>query len=70
MLLAVVGVVVVVVIILYLISPDMERTGRGVLDRVVHFVPVKSLKIVINAWQILTQVRVTKILTFHRYRST
>lgn len=47
---AVMGMAVVVVITLYLISPDMEGTGRGVLDRVVNFVPVKSLKIVINAW--------------------
>lgn len=54
--LAAVGVGAVVVIANYLVSGEMG--GTGVLDRVMRRMPLSSLKILIVAWQILTQVRV------------
>lgn len=58
--LTVVGMAIVVLTSLYLISPYMEGTRRGGLGRVAQVVPIRSLKIIINTWQILTQVRGTK----------
>lgn len=53
----VVVVVIVVATILYLVSGEMEVAGRGIVDRVVRYLPHQTLKIVIVVWQILTQVR-------------
>lgn len=42
---------------MYLVSGDLERAERGIMDRVTRHVPRQSPKIVLVAWQILTQVK-------------
>ena len=44
-------------IVSYLVSPDTRGSGRGLVDRVSRQIPLHSLKIIIVAWQIVTQVR-------------
>ena len=41
----------------YLVSADVGGAGRGIVDRVTRRIPMQSVKIVVVAWQILTQVR-------------
>lgn len=47
---------VVVNVIMYIMSPDAEVAGRGIVRRVIRHVPLQPVKIVIVSWQILTQV--------------
>ena len=51
-----VSAVVVVGAIRYLMSAEIQGEGKGVVDRMTRRVPVQAMKIVIVAWQILTQV--------------
>lgn len=62
------GVVVVVVLVLtillaaaviatHTISGQLEGGGRGRIERLTRYIPLQSVKIVIVAWQIVTQVR-------------
>ena len=41
----------------YLVSAEVGGAGRGIVDRVTRWVPMQSIKIIVVAWQILTQVR-------------
>ncbi len=41
----------------YLLSGESGARRRGVVERVGRYIPLQSLKILIVAWQILTQVR-------------
>ena len=41
----------------YLVSAQVGDAGRGIVDRVTRWVPMQSIKIIVVAWQILTQVR-------------
>ncbi|CAM9568519.1 unnamed protein product, partial [Hapterophycus canaliculatus] len=41
--------------VLYLMSGEVRSTGHGVVNRMARCVPLQSIKIVIVAWQILTQ---------------
>lgn len=43
--------------VVYVMSGDVRGTRRGMIERVASYVPLHSVKIVIVAWQILTQVR-------------
>ena len=43
-------------IIRYLMSSEIQGGGRGIVDRMTRHVPVQAMKIIIVAWQILTQV--------------
>ena len=52
-------VVVGIVLALHLLSGGMENTERGLVSRIIRIVPVQAVKIIIVAWQILTQVRPT-----------
>ena len=52
-------------IVLYLVSPDTRGSARGVVARMARFIPLQSLKIIIVAWQIVTQVKLqTRIQLF------
>ena len=46
-----------VFVVVYLVSGDSMGSGTGLVDRIAYFIPLQSLKIVIVAWQIVTQVR-------------
>lgn len=46
-----------VVIVTYLVSGELEDDGTGFLDRARRYLPLKSIKIVVVVWQIITQVR-------------
>ena len=46
-----------IAIVLYLISGETAGSGRGIVHRMAHLIPLQSLKIIIVAWQIVTQVR-------------
>ena len=78
--------VAVIPIVSYLLSPELgPGTKRACIGRLVGYIPLNSIKIVIVAWQIVTQVRSTekkstlcrkietilckKALTPHLYRS-
>lgn len=55
--LAVLGFCVVIAVVSYATSGEAGMdTGHGVIERVARFIPLQSIKIVIVAWQILTQV--------------
>ena len=41
----------------YLVSAEVGGAGRGIVDRAMRWVPMQSIKIIVVAWQILTQVR-------------
>ena len=41
----------------HLVSAEVGGGGRGIVDRVTRWVPMQSIKIIVVAWQILTQVR-------------
>ena len=53
-----------IVVVLYLSSAGMRGSRRSMVNRVARFVPFQSLKIIIVAWQIVTQVSM-----FNRRRS-
>lgn len=52
----VVAVTVIVFVVLYVMSGE-ARIGGGIIECLPRYIPLQSLKIVIVAWQILTQVR-------------
>lgn len=56
--LVVVAVAVVVAAASHVVSGEARAEGEGVVGRFRRHIPLPSLKIVIVAWQILTQVRV------------
>ena len=58
--LAVGGLVVAVAVVVYVMSGKAGAGRRGVIERLGRYVPFQSVKIVIVAWQILTQVRVVR----------
>lgn len=43
----------------YTMSSGLESGGRRTLERVMRFIPLQSIKIVIVALQIVTQVRLS-----------
>ena len=47
-----------VIVALHLLSEEKEGTGRGIVDRIMRIIPFHTLKIVVVAWQILTQVNI------------
>ena len=49
------AVVMTVVVVKYVTSANMGA-GRGIFSRLLRRVPLQSVKIIIVAWQILTQV--------------
>ena len=50
------GTAVGVIVALHLLSEEKEGAGRGIVDRIIRIIPLHTLKIVVVAWQILTQV--------------
>lgn len=54
------AVFVVIVVAGYIVSGEQERTKKGLVERTMRYIPLQSLKIVIVAWQILTQVRIAR----------
>ena len=40
----------------YLVSGKDGGSGRGVVERLGRYIPLQSVKIIVVAWQILTQV--------------
>lgn len=55
-----VALLVAVAVVSYLVSGNVGGTRRGILKRVARFIPLQSVKIVVVAWQILTQVRLVQ----------
>lgn len=55
--LAAIALLAMVFLVSYLVSGKLEGTRRGVVNRIRHYIPFQSIKIVIVSWQILTQVR-------------
>ena len=54
---AVVALFVVIAVVSYATTGEGNGKGRGLVERVARYIPLQSVKIVIVAWQILTQVR-------------
>lgn len=54
-----VALVLAVAVVSYVLSGESGGRMSGVVARVTQFIPLQSVKIVIVAWQILTQVRAT-----------
>ncbi|CAN0440774.1 unnamed protein product, partial [Ascophyllum nodosum] len=53
----------------YLVSAEVGGAGRGIVDRVTRWVPMQSIKIIVVAWQILTQfVSVANVTFPHVYQ--
>ena len=52
------GAAVGVIVTTHLLSEMKEGTGRGIVDRITRIIPLHTLKIVVVAWQILTQVNI------------
>lgn len=50
----------------YLVSGE-EAGGRHILHRLTRNIPLQSVKIIIVAWQILTQVSTVVVLCKHKY---
>ena len=46
-----------IAVVFHLISGEKEGTGRGIVDGIARYVPLQAVKIVIVAWQIVTQVK-------------
>lgn len=59
--LAVVALVVAVAVVVYVMSGKAGAGRGGMVDRVGRYIPLQSVKIVIVAWQILTQVSVVVV---------
>ena len=55
------GAAVGVIVAFHLVSGEKEGARRGIVGRISRIVPLHALKIVIVAWQILTQVNVRYI---------
>lgn len=55
--LALAALCVAVAVVSYVMSGEHGSRGKGLAGRVARFIPLQSVKIVIVAWQILTQVR-------------
>lgn len=51
------GMVIATSVFFHLVSGGKEGTGPGIVNRLRRNIPLQSLKIIIVAWQILTQVR-------------
>ena len=58
--LAVVALIVAVAVVSYATTGEGKGKGRGLVARVARYIPLQSVKIVIVAWQILTQVSLTR----------
>ncbi len=54
--LAVLALVVAAGAISYVLSGETEVGGRGVVERLRRYIPLQSVKIIVVAWQILSQV--------------
>lgn len=50
-----------VVMVSYILSGEVAGRGTGIVARLTRFVPLQSVKIVVVAWQILTQVRASRV---------
>lgn len=59
--LAVVALVVAVAVVVYVMSDKVRVGKRGMVERVGRYIPLQSVKIVIVAWQILTQVSAVRV---------
>lgn len=55
--LGVAAIFVAVVVVLYVVSGEVGDKGDRFVARLKRYIPLQSVKIVIVAWQILTQVR-------------
>lgn len=55
---AIIGAVIVTVLFWHMVSVDRRVVGNEIVHCIFEHVPVRSLKIAIVMWQIITQVRV------------
>lgn len=56
--LAVAALAIAATVVVYIMSGKVEVGRQGMIERLRRFIPVHSVKIVIVAWQIVTQVSV------------
>lgn len=57
------GLVMAVAVISYLMSGHGPNDKPGLIQRLARYIPLQSVKIIIVAWQILTQVRAASTST-------
>lgn len=55
--LAVAALIAAIAVVSYATSGEGNGKGGGLVERVARYIPLQSVKIVLVAWQILTQVR-------------
>ncbi|CBN75178.1 polymorphic Outer membrane protein G/I family [Ectocarpus siliculosus] len=68
--LAVVGLVALVAVVSYVTSGEEDGKGRGIVERVGRYIPLQSVKIVVVAWQIMTQFTNVANVTYpHVYQN-
>lgn len=60
--LAVLALLAAAAVVSYVTSGERAVKGQGIVERVGRYIPLQSLKIVIVAWQILTQVGTIRLL--------
>lgn len=53
----VVGFIIMVMICSFLLSGEIEASSWGLVGGIMRYIPLQTVKIVIAAWQILTQAR-------------
>lgn len=58
---SVLSVVALAVFVSYMVSGEWEGASRGIAARIAPYIPLQSLKIILVAWQILTQVRARNV---------
>eukprot|EP00752_Nemacystus_decipiens_P007555 g6749.t1 len=68
--LAVVAFFAVVAVVSYATTGEGNGKGRGLVERVARYVPLQSVKIVIVAWQILTQFTSLASVTYPQFYQT
>ncbi|CAM9601541.1 unnamed protein product, partial [Ectocarpus fasciculatus] len=62
--LAVVGIFAAVVVVSYVTSGKRNGRGQGIVERVARYIPLQSVKIVVVAWQVVTQFTVVANVTY------
>ncbi len=59
--LAVLALVAAAGVISYVMAGETGMAGRGVVERLRRYIPLQSVKIIVVAWQILTQVNLIEV---------
>eukprot|EP00752_Nemacystus_decipiens_P013054 g11547.t1 len=68
--LAIVALIVAAAVVSYATTGEGDGRGQGLVERVARYIPLQSVKIVIVAWQILTQFTALAGVTYPHYYQT